>query len=547
MRALTILLLTAVTSQAQTYKISYDRISNGTPVEGASPVVFTAADKTLVTHLAILTGKASLPYEQTLLFQDQPGVFYLSAVLGTNRTVATKDSTTIAGQQLELRPDRKKILGYECKLAHTVINSNSIDIWYTEALGVHGGPSVLGQRLGLVLETIRNGQFVVRARQIEKVKGFPSLPAVAPLSDLLTYRDLLWRSRFTTIPLFRQQVLNFSDDAASNDSIFRFGGGSIAVRKIRFPEIGAGSVAFLDVTEQSTGDAYDRTGSVFLLPTVGPSFWDALEKGIDAVPVYENGNGKKYQGMVRSGAYEPLLELMRFFTPFGVKGYNHLQLKNKVWQDSVSYRQDITDLIPAFSGKEVYVGIVIGNYDKGGHTVNANITVHTDPDSEKPGVAKVLPLFNTVNILEMRGQNYGSMFDVEKGLEVTFTLPEGARNARLRYIVTGHGGWEHGDEFMRKKNTLFLDGAERFAFTPWRTDCGSYRLANPASGNFENGLSSSDYSRSNWCPGTTTNPIWIDLGDLAPGTHTLQVKIPMGAPEGGSFSAWNVSGVLEYN
>jgi hypothetical protein len=144
----------------------------------------------------------------------------------------------------------------------------------------------------------------------------------------------------------------------------------------------------------------------------------------------------------------------------------------------------------------------------------------------------------------MAGQEYGTMFNHEKGLEVTFTLTQDLRGARLRYLTTGHGGWENGDEFVPKKNTLVLDGKEVFSIVPWREDCGSYRLFNPASGNFPNGLSSSDYSRSNWCPGMVTYPYYIDLGDLKAGTHTLQVKIPQGAPEGTSFSAWNVSGVL---
>lgn len=89
-----------------------------------------------------------------------------------------------------------------------------------------------------------------------------------------------------------------------------------------------------------------------------------------------------------------------------------------------------------------------------------------------------------------------------------------------------------------------LNGKEVFSFIPWRQDCGAYRLYNPASGNFNDGLSSSDLSRSNWCPGTATNPITIELGDLKAGTHTLQILIPQGEPEGVSFSAWNVSGVL---
>lgn len=114
----------------------------------------------------------------------------------------------------------------------------------------------------------------------------------------------------------------------------------------------------------------------------------------------------------------------------------------------------------------------------------------------------------------------------------------------MRYTTTGHGGWENGDEFVPKENTIVLDGKEIWKLIPWREDCGTYRLYNPASGNFSNGLSSSDYSRSNWCPGTVTNPFMVPLGNLPAGTHTIQVKIPQGQPEGTSFSSWNVSGSL---
>jgi hypothetical protein len=218
-------------------------------------------------------------------------------------------------------------------------------------------------------------------------------------------------------------------------------------------------------------------------------------------------------------------------------------LKDKKWQEQVFYRQDISELATILNESEYYVGVFIGNYDKGGHKVSLNITVHQEPSEVHP-TEKLLSLFNTTNIMEMAGQEYATMFDMDKGLTVTFTLDKPLKNAKLRYITTGHGGWENGDEFVPKKNTILLNNKEVFSFIPWRYDCGSYRLYNPASGNFNNGLSSSDYSRSNWCPGTVTNPILIDLGDLAAGSHTIQVKIPQGKPEGGSFSAWNVSGVL---
>jgi len=135
------------------------------------------------------------------------------------------------------------------------------------------------------------------------------------------------------------------------------------------------------------------------------------------------------------------------------------------------------------------------------------------------------------------------MFEKDS-LTVNINVPEGVKNLRLRYLTTGHGGWGGGDEFVPKLNEIFIDGKRVYHFIPWREDCATYRLLNPASGNFGNGLSSSDLSRSNWCPGTITLPVEIPLSDLQPGNHVLKVAIPLGKPEGTSFSAWNISGVL---
>ena len=125
-----------------------------------------------------------------------------------------------------------------------------------------------------------------------------------------------------------------------------------------------------------------------------------------------------------------------------------------------------------------------------------------------------------------------------------FNAPAGLKNCALRYITTGHGGWENGDEFTPRVNEILLDGRIVSRFVPWRSDCGTRRRWNPASGNFWNGVSSSDLSRSGWCPGEAVSPVLVPLPDLTPGRHTIRVVIPMGPPEGDSFSAWNVSGVL---
>ena len=535
--------------KSKTIQVTYTKSSNGTVIENQDPILLLASETTsLLTTEKILRKKAGFPIEQTYTFYPK-STTYQVAQLKNEKTILVADSTALEKQKFELLPDTKKILGYACKKAKIIINSNTIEIWYTNALPQKGGPSVLGQNLGLVLEVNRNGNYQVLATKIEILKNIPAvltLPAATtPTVDVLTYRDILWKSKFQTIPVFENEIINFSDQSKSNDSILRFANGTIVVKKVKLPTIKNGSLVFAAVTEQSNGDAYDRTGSVFVIPMEGSvSFLDGLQKGISSLPVYDNGNGKKYQGIARTENYTPLLELMRFFTPFGIHQYNSLKLKNKVWQDSVLYRQEISELISALSGQEVYIGMTIGNYDKGGHKVSLDLSIHPDEASAIRADTFVLPLFNTTNVMEMAGQEYGTLFNTPKGLEITFQLQQPLKNARLRYITTGHGGWENGDEFIPKKNTIALNGKTVFDLAPWRTDCGSYRLSNPASGNFENGLSSSDYSRSNWCPGTVTNPYWIDLGPMAAGSHTITVTIPQGANEGGSFSSWNVSGVL---
>lgn len=545
---LLLLFTVSLWAQPSLYKITYLKSSNGSLVENQDPiVVLTDANQTIITTQQTIDNKAAFPFEITYINRKSLAYSQL-AKLSPKKSTVSVDSTDIGKQTFEIAGETKTILGYTCEKAQTTINSNKIELWYTRDVGVKGAPSVLGQMLGLVLEVTRNGNFTVMAQSVEPIKVIPSTVVfpqqkIKPV-DMLTYRDQVWRSRFTTIPVFRKQVVNYSDNVKSNDSIKRFASGTVIARKIRIPEIKPGSQVFVDLTEQSNGDAYDRTGSVFIIPTdTKISFLTALQQSVKILPVYDNGNGNFYQGVVRTPEYEPTVELMRFFTPFGVSHYNTIKLKNRVWQDSTFYRQDISDLRSMLSGKEVWIGANIGNYDKGGHRVSLNLTIHNDQTKIYPENF-VLPLFNTNNIMEMAGQEYGTMFSSDKGLEVAFTLDKPLKNAKLRYIATGHGGWENGDEFVPKKNTILLDGTEKFSFVPWRTDCGSYRTFNPASGNFENGLSSSDYSRSNWCPGMVTYPVYIDLGDLPAGDHSIQVKIPLGKPEGTSFSSWNVSGVL---
>lgn len=533
---------------SQNYKITYKTFFEGKENEKQDPtIVFTNDKETFILSDQILKTTKDIPFEIQKINRTDNSINQF-AFLQNNAVADYENKEILAKQKFELKSDTKKILDYTCKKAVTSINSNTMEIWYTTDLKVKGGPSLLGQDLGLVLEITRNRNTTTKATEISKVKSFSlanifDQKKIAP-TDELTYKDLLWKSRFTTISIFENETINFTSDLKKDKKILRFAKGTLILKKVKYPKIEANANVFVELTEQSAGDAYDRTGSVFIIPqNKEKSFFDALQNGAKTIPSFDNGNGKTYQGVVATKNYEPPLELMRFFTPFGIQQFNHLKLKDKNWHDKAYYRQDISDLKEVLSEKEFWTGVFIGNYDKNGHKVSLEMTIHKDGlDVFKNNTAT--PLFNTLNIMEMEGQEYATMFNSPKGLITDFTLKKDLKNAKLRYITTGHGGWENGDEFLPKENTTLVDGKEVFSFVPWRTDCGSYRLYNPASGNFANGLSSSDYSRSNWCPGTTTNPIYISLGDLKAGNHQIQILIPQGEKEGNSFSSWNVSGVL---
>lgn len=456
--------------------------------------------------------------------------------------------------KVEMVEGTREILGYRCKKATTVINSNRIDIWYTEQAGLKGSPNIgSGMVPGLVLSIVRNGNSETLASEIVFGKKSRNL-AVANKGKLVEAFELEGLKRTKTViatNVFTDEQICWGKNNSKVvkpllDSIYHFAGGTLIVKKVKLPELPDHYSIFAELSQYSNGDAYDRTGSIFVIPQEKTqSFWDGLVNGMNTLPIHYDKDSLDYQGVVATPSYDPPVELVRFFTPFGIRHFNdRVRIHNLQWEDSAYYKQDVSDMRHYLKG-EVLVGAFIGNYDQGGHKLSLDFKAYPgsyewETPSESPFV---MPLFNTCNVMEMGGQRYGTMFKNDS-LTVSFEIPEGVKNLKLRYITTGHGGWGGGDEFNQKLNEIFIDGQRVFAFIPWRTDCGAYRKYNPVSGNFWNGLSSSDLSRSGWCPGTATQPEYVELKDLKPGKHTIKVAIPLGKTEGSSFSSWCVSGII---
>ena len=449
----------------------------------------------------------------------------------------------------------EKIKGYLCKKYKTSINSNTIEVWMTENLGYDASPvTSRGYLKGVMVRQTINGNRIMELKSVKKYKKLNRNLIPANLGVRKSGRELNNINKEKLIirtKIFDDEQIHFAKiekfkGETPFDTVLHFSWGTIILKRVNLPVLPEHYQIFAELHQRSNGDAYDRTGSVFVIPMDKKlSLSNALIDSIEVIPYQLDKNGNKYQGIRLTDDYMPVVELMRFFTPFGVKHFNdRVQLDGLEWADEAYYKMEVSELSDRLSG-DVLIGAFIGNYDDGGHKVSLDLVAYPqdyDGDTSKNSRWS-LPLFNTCNVMEMSGQNYGRLFQTDS-LTVEFDIPDGIDNLRLRYITTGHGGWDGGDEFNPKENTIIIDGDKVFKYTPWRCDCATYRELNPVSGNFWNGVSSSDLSRSGWCPGTATNPVYFDLSDLKPGHHTITVAIPQGADEGGSFSHWMVSGVL---
>ncbi len=380
----------------------------------------------------------------------------------------------------------------------------------------------------------------------------------------------------TAIKVFEKANVRFDPsrlanyNAADANGIIHLVNGRIILKKIHVPHYERDTKVYIKTIVSSNGDRWDKSGSVFVLPKNSAINLMSIAEGKNRFPAVDSTVYEKFIGIVAGKHYLPTVELMRFMTPFGVGYYsgkdNELSSKRRPvyipkWADCVEWQQDISDLYPELEG-EAYVGVFIDTWTEQGYLASVELQFQESQVSCVPMPrAHVLPLVNTVYYI---GQEYPDLF-ARKPLVTDFNLPKGAKNVRLRYIVTGHGGHDGGDEFTPQENILSVDGKVVYKFTPWRDDCASFRRFNPGTGvwlekrvasfigedgnytekEIEEPVGSSDFSRSNWCPGSDVAPEDIPLVGITPGRHTLNIAIPKAQPiKGSEMNHWLVSAYL---
>ncbi|MCG8476411.1 MAG: hypothetical protein MI784_13165 [Cytophagales bacterium] len=361
---------------------------------------------------------------------------------------------------------------------------------------------------------------------------------------------------------FSQKI--FKEDSAT----YRLESGRLLLKKVKLPDFGRDVRVTLDVQLKSAGDPWDKAGSLFVIPADSKVNFLTVKEGTGNFPgVSEDLEG--FVGILPDSTYKPVLELMRFMTPFGVGYFNeHKRIRKPVyipcWEDLVEWKTDVTPLISRLEG-EAWVGVWIDTWTKEGYEISAKLQyVESKSPCDLQIKTKVEPLLNTTAYI---GGQRGTDIFSRKNIKVAADIPENARNVRLHYITTGHGGHSEGDEFVRKQNVVMVDADTVINYVPWRDDCASFRRFNPSSGVWlkkdtaryyddkakiakekviEERIASSDLSRSNWCPGSQVDPYSVPL-TVKPGRHEFEFAIPEAQKlKPGELNFWMVSAYLTW-
>lgn len=364
--------------------------------------------------------------------------------------------------------------------------------------------------------------------------------------------------------IFKNQPINFGGDSGNDQETTRLQNGRIVFKKVTVPNFPFGTDVKIKLSLRSNGDRWDKSGSCFVVSDTSKISILDVSKEKKGFPLASTLNDK-FGGVIATDSYNPVVELLRFMTPFGVGFYSNEEGKHRKpvyipkWEKEVVWELDISQL-SALVSNTFYIGVWIDSWTKEGYNIDLSLVYSNRPRR----TVKVKSLVNTVSYVN--GQSLPDFFAVAT-LEQHFKLDKAIKNVKLYYTTTGHGGHEGGDEFIKIKNSISIDNKLVLDTIPWCDDCASFRRFNPTSGvwlkkdtasyidfethsyktkEIEERISSSDLSRSNWCPGSLVKPFVVELSDLKEGEHILKISIPATLATEDKLNHWLVSAYITY-
>ncbi|MGI9532075.1 PNGase F N-terminal domain-containing protein [Lutimonas sp.] len=368
-----------------------------------------------------------------------------------------------------------------------------------------------------------------------------------------------------TETVFSNQPINFEGMTGSDAVAKRLQKGRLVYKRIQVPEFSEGSDVVLKLVLKSAGDRWDKTGSCFVLADTSLISVLDVSEGSKKFPK-KSGLNEGNLGIKATNKYVPVIELLRFITPFGVGHFSQDDKSHRKpvyipeWEEEVVWEEDVSHLLELVDNNFI-IGVWIDSWTKEGYLLDLTLHYSNRPNKR----VKTKSLINTVSYVN--GQSLPEFFS-EGALNHTFRFDQPARNVKLHYITSGHGGHSGGDEFSKKSNRIRIDDELLLDFTPWRNDCASFRRFNPSAGvwlkkdsaayidfeakkykvkEIEERIASSDLSRANWCPGSKVEPMVIELGDMKQGDHSINIDIEASKAAKNKYNHWLVSAYLTYD
>ncbi|MDE6668738.1 MAG: hypothetical protein K2K26_03520, partial [Muribaculaceae bacterium] len=110
-----------------------------------------------------------------------------------------------------------------------------------------------------------------------------------------------------------------------------------------------------------------------------------------------------------------------------------------------------------------------------------------------------------------------------------FEMPKDVQDARITLITSNHGANAGGEEYVRRKHLIYVDGELELVYTPGGVSCEPYRQYNTqGNGIYGNRPQPDSFweSWSNWCPGAAIPIREVNLSGLSAGEHTVMIRVP---------------------
>ena len=238
------------TAQAQNYAkklkkatgitVTYRSVYKGKPRPGGV-MMSVCGDHVKLQNLSpegkVVEPKANTLRQDTYIDYSRR-LSYRRAVMPNNEVVYTNAPFEYGEGFTDVKTE--KYLGLNCKVVRTVVNSNTIDVWYTNDIALRGTPQTWrGVPDGLVLRVVRNGDSVQEAVDIKALKDkSPLLPTEwGHYLDNSNYSYAINQSGVISVPVFDQQTICFNGaklpETLEEGKVYAAAGGTIVLKKVK--------------------------------------------------------------------------------------------------------------------------------------------------------------------------------------------------------------------------------------------------------------------------------------------------------------------------